>query len=564
MSSNQVSRSPASPVVTLADALAAVQTADLPPRRREEVCSALRTIGRVLKKSPDDIPAHPRLLGPRLAQVAPMAAGISRRRWNNVRSLARTGLALVQPMAPGRHANGLSPGWQRLWNELGRRSERIALSRFMRFCSALGVEPEEVSVETVDSYREHLDQTIKRPREILSMTARAWRQAQAAVPDWPETKIEVPSTNRRWVPPASILPQSFWDDCEAWLDRLAGRDLLDETPFRPVRPSTIKIRRRQLRVFASAVVLRGRDPNTITSLRDLVEIETFKEGLRFFLARHGEKPSTTIFDIAAALKAAAQHHVRVDAEHLSRLRAIVNRLNPGRNGLTEKNDARLRPFDDPKNVTALLNLPEKLMMLTGRARRRREAALLAQLAAAIEILTFAPIRLDNLTTLDIEKNLVPVGETLHIVIPAGQVKNREPIEHPLLETSAKLVTRYIRDFRPQLTTKANTALFPGKGGGAKWPHALAGQICRAIYAHTGLTVNVHLFRHLDGKLYLDCNPGGYEVLRQVLGHRSSTTTVRFYTGREKAAAARHFDQTILGIREEAAAKTIVKKTPKKK
>jgi site-specific recombinase XerD len=124
--------------------------------------------------------------------------------------------------------------------------------------------------------------------------------------------------------------------------------------------------------------------------------------------------------------------------------------------------------------------------------------------------------------------------------------------------------RYIRDFRGPLATKGNTALFPGRGGGAKWQHVLAGQICRTVYAHTGLTVNVHLFRHLDAKLYLDRNPGGYEVVRRVLGHRSITTTVRSYTGREKAAAARHFDQTILGIRGEIAERQSSGKDPKKK
>ena len=163
MSSNQVSPAPTTPVTTLADALAALQTADLSSRRREEISSALRTIGRVLRRSPEDIPAHPRLLGPRLAQAAPIAAGISRRRWNNVRCLARAGLALVQPMAPGRHVNKLSPGWQRLWEQL-ERGERIALSRFMRFCSALGIEPEEMTVETAESFREHLSKRSSDPK----------------------------------------------------------------------------------------------------------------------------------------------------------------------------------------------------------------------------------------------------------------------------------------------------------------------------------------------------------------------------------------------------------------
>jgi hypothetical protein len=41
----------------------------------------------------------------------------------------------------------------------------------------------------------------------------------------------------------------------------------------------------QIRVFASALVLRGRDPATLTRLADLVAIDAFKEGLRFLLER---------------------------------------------------------------------------------------------------------------------------------------------------------------------------------------------------------------------------------------------------------------------------------------
>ena len=37
----------------------------------------------------------------------------------------------------------------------------------------------------------------------------------------------------------------------------------------------------------------------------------------------------------------------------------------------------------------------------------------------------------------------------------------------------------------------------------------------------------------------------------MLGHRSIDTTTAFYTGLETAAAARHFDETILHLRRES-------------
>lgn len=91
-------------------------------------------------------------------------------------------------------------------------------------------------------------------------------------------------------------------------------------------------------------------------------------------------------------------------------------------------------------------------------------------------------------------------------------------------------------------------LFPGVEGGPKNQAFFGTQISRTVRAHTGLRIHPHLFRHIAAKLFLDANPGAYEVVRRVLGHRSIDTTTSFYTGLETAAAVRHFDQTILDLR----------------
>jgi integrase len=74
------------------------------------------------------------------------------------------------------------------------------------------------------------------------------------------------------------------------------------------------------------------------------------------------------------------------------------------------------------------------------------------------------------------------------------------------------------------------------------------QITQTVRRYTGLSVNPHLFRHVGAKLYLDHNPGGYEVMRRVLGHTDMGTTTNFYAGLETRNAARHFDEQILKLR----------------
>ena len=162
----------------------------------------------------------------------------------------------------------------------------------------------------------------------------------------------------------------------------------------------------------------------------------------------------------------------------------------------------------------------------------------------------APIRLGNLCALDLEQNLVRPGrgKQLHLVIEAMDVKNRQALEFPLPAQSIELVERYLREFRPHLATPNCTALFPGRSGGSKGTNTLGGQISQTIRSYTGIKMHPHLFRHVTAKIYLDANPGGYEIVRRVLGHRSIDTTTAYYTGQETAAAIRHFDHTILKLR----------------
>jgi integrase len=93
-------------------------------------------------------------------------------------------------------------------------------------------------------------------------------------------------------------------------------------------------------------------------------------------------------------------------------------------------------------------------------------------------------------------------------------------------------------------------VFPGQGpSGHKALDQFSRQFKKTVRKWTGLDVNIHLMRHIGAKLYLDENPGAYEVVRRLLGHKSLSTTVNNYTGLEIESAVKHFDAVILGIRD---------------
>jgi hypothetical protein len=198
-----------------------LQAGEVPDRKRQELGSAIRTAARALGRSPEDLPADGRLLANRLKEVAPVAIGISRLRWNNVRSLVRTALTFVQPVSPGRHQNDLSLEWAALSNSLTSRSDKIVLSRVLHFLSARGIGPDAVTEETFDEYRLHLDQSLlKRPNQTFASTVRAWRRAEMVIETWPQIGLSVPDHRGYWVSGWDRFPASLHRDCRAWLDRL--------------------------------------------------------------------------------------------------------------------------------------------------------------------------------------------------------------------------------------------------------------------------------------------------------------------------------------------------------
>jgi hypothetical protein len=190
----------------------------------------------------------------------------------------------------------------------------------VRFCSAEGVEPEAVTEATFAAFRADLDNTLlTSPERVFAGFVRGWRIAQTAVAGWPRVRVTAPDRRNRWTMPLTSFPESFRQDCNDCYDRLAGRDLLAEMPSRPLRPTTLRHRDFEVRSFASALVMRGRDPATITSLRDLIEIDAFKEALKFFISRKGGKSTSAISHMARSMKAIARHYLDVDSDHLELL-----------------------------------------------------------------------------------------------------------------------------------------------------------------------------------------------------------------------------------------------------
>jgi len=539
---------------TLADVLDAVARAELTDKRRAELSSAIRTVGRALNRPLDQITADSGALRRRLDDVSPIGMGMSPGRWANIRSLLRAALALVKHDLPSTSKKPMSATWSNLYAQLSKAGQ-IRVSRLFRFLSELGgAEPETVTPRHFEQFHEMLfsDALIRKPDQVWREAVGVWNSSRRKIAGWPAVEIVAASRRDTFTLPWSAFPHSLKDDADVYLARISGADLLDELPFRPVRQSTRDKRQYQLRAAASALVRRGRAPETIRSLGDLVEVEAFKEILRFFMGRRGNKSSVGTEHLARFLKSVARHWVRADQVVLQRMDAVIKNISVPQSGMTPRNRERLRPFDDDENVYALLNLPKRLMREAGSGRHSNlQSAVLAQVAVAIELQLIGPLRIGNLARLELYRHVIQRRNgSWYVAIPKDEVKNEIDLEHDLPAESAALLERYLRDFRPQLAKPGNAALFPGRHGlGCKAKNTLRGQLTEKIHRYTGLQMHPHLFRHFGGCEFLKQHPGEYPVVAHVLGHKSLNTAAKYYLGMERAAAVRHFDKTVIERRE---------------
>jgi integrase len=543
---------PAPVTLTLAGVAAQIHAdGSLIKRRRQEVCSACGTIARAMGLQMQDVPAHPGFIRNRLKGFVPsmLSPRVSTGRWRNVLSLVRFGLKHVGvSSAPGRYSEPLAPAWSAILGLLDNK-RRFGLSGLGRFCTQRGLSPAQVDDAVLSAFLAHLEETTinKTPRETHRTACVVWNRAVDTIPNWPQQRLDVPNYRRTYAIPWAVFAPSLKADVDAYLAHLAGTDILDGHDFRPLRPISVRCRARELHEFASAVAHRGRNPWSLTSLKDLVEIETVREGLRFFLDR-GKGKKLQARRMAGLVMTVAKHWVRSDTVHLEMLKAICKRLDSDRSGMTEKNKSRLLQLDDPQMLDALINMPQRLVAKASRAKTPFKKALLVQTAVSIEILLMVPLRIENLAHLAIDRHLIRIGDGgYRFAIPAAEVKNEVDLDLTLPPESAALIDRYIKHARPLLTEGTGSWLFPGRKG-PKVNECLGRQITQAIKRECGMTVNPHLFRHIAAHLYLKANPGDYGTVRMFHGHKSMDTTTKYYCGMENEAAFERYDDHILGLR----------------
>jgi integrase len=535
-----------------------IANSDLSETRRRDLRSAVVIYGKLKGEPLSAIPLDLAAIRCALDGIVPAQARLSRKRWANLRSdlAAALDVSGLQPMLKTADVE-LDCAWATLLGSVHEHGVKYGLSRLARWATARQISPRAVNDAVLAQFFAELEATslVRNLRAQRRSVAKAWNRLATLSADHNLCRVQVPSnkpisTRVPWFE----LPASFRDEVEKYLVWCSVPDPLDDKArARALAPETVRLRRDHIHLAASAACAAGVDPERLTSLAELVEPETFRLALRHLWQKNGKKLSAYTRDVAVVLITIASEWVRAPADQLSTLKKLRGKLGSLRSGMTEKNKALLRKFDDPRLVNSLLGLPDKLWRT---ARRNLSVSkrwfVDLQTALAIDILLHTAPRMENLAALKFDEHLHwPQGprKPALLIIPTEETKNENALEFELPTVLADRLHAFRNEIAPAVIGRRPDVLFVSRKGKPRALRTIGPAIEKSVLRHIGVKLSCHQFRHIVAKLNLDANPGAYELVRQLLGHKDLKTTTRFYAGIDTRRAGRAHANLLARLRE---------------
>jgi integrase len=517
---------------------------------RRDLRSAVVRVAALLGEPPEAAVLDVPVISAKLARLDRVTACMSAKTLQNVRAGFLGAVKAAGLMPRRRLARALTTDWIKLLDGQSTRT-RLGLARLARFASARRITPRQVDDAVVaDMMREVRNCSLHRhPNRLHRTTAQVWNEMtrrwacqlkMLSVPSFAK-----PSKRIAW----SALGNEFRQEIDNYLRWCGGEDVFAaDARAQPMAPRTVELCRNQLRAAVTALVESGVDVGQLTSLAELVSPRNFKAILTHrYEGKNGLANTFNIYP-ARALIRIAREWVKLGATELAEFNRLAGRLPNLTTGLTAKNRAALRQFDDGAKLRQLYALPDQLWVEVKRDRRCNHYTLAtAQAALAIGLLSYAPIRLQNLATLRFGVHLfVRQGPSAisTLEIPAHEVKNGRELAFDLPPQLAKMLLEYLDSIAPRIIRRRPERLFVNIDGRAKHPQSVALLIRKTLRKRIGIELTPHQFRHLSARIVLEAEPGAYETVKQLLGHNSLNTTTTAYTGIDSARAARHHHRII--------------------
>ena len=338
-------------------------------------------------------------------------------------------------------------------------------------------------------------------------------------------------------PERQCLPLQYWpdEDRQLWLGACAPADPLDEHIGARSEYSAISNRNAEKGYGRWLTFLRGTDP---ACLQDPPAGRITPERAQAYVA--------CLVDL--------QNGTAAILSRLKELGAVARVMGPGQNwrflnSLSSRIRARHKPVRDKSNLKLSDELLDLGLALIDKATSAEglTAALLHRDGLLIALLALVPLRRRNIAGLQIGRNMIDVNGTWLIALDASEMKTHAPLEIIWPEELVAPLVTYLDIHRPHLSSLVGRWSKPI--GNALWVSSNGTpmtemQIYNRIRKHTreafGPAINPHLFRDAAATTLAIADPENVRVAAPLLGHRTFTTTERYYQQAKTFEAHRQY------------------------
>ncbi|AXI41339.1 hypothetical protein [Sulfitobacter sp. SK011] len=162
---------------------------DLPPTKRRDLKSALNSLARMIGRSPAEIPANINWICIRVRKIVPAQHNITKKRLANIKSDALKALELTG--CSRKRSDWLAPvsqDWSDLLGRIEYKHDLWKLTQLAQFCSALSVEPQQVTDQhPLDLLKTLIEESfVTRPEHVVANAIKTWNRLKDQISDWPE------------------------------------------------------------------------------------------------------------------------------------------------------------------------------------------------------------------------------------------------------------------------------------------------------------------------------------------------------------------------------------------
>jgi len=548
---------------TLAAVLAEVPTwADLPNRQRACMISALKLLERLSGLPPFLVVLDPAVIGPLLEGTSAAACGMKPSSLTTYKVQIRHAMRRFKLIdLPSRSRAPLSQEWLVLRASLPDHHINSRLQDFMSVCDAHHILPGQVDEKAVLLYAQTLRtrRLTRFPAQTRAKLVQAWNTAVGTVAGWPQRRLVNPVTRKAKTIPPTQWSLPFKEDVKRFEREASqpqqGERFTRENAGPVLRQETIKSRVTGIRMAVTAYVALGNPLQDLVALDQLLVPQTMVQIMNHVCDGYGGALTGSVRQLGTTLRCVARYRHPEESDVVKTARVLAKQATPPKQkGLSRRTEDRLMQFiDAPLRRAALLSLPKRLLEDASdlkAAGKGRQAAWMAADAIAIAIELHCPLRLRALTNLRMGEELTRVGgdgaRWTQFVIEGDINKTEVPLRWPVAPALSAMIDTYIAEYRPLGSHPETAWLFPARDAALVPRHqnGFSRAISEAIYRYVGAEVNVHLFRAFAGMLILEANPDALDDLRQLLGHSTLDTALRYYAFRQRLKAADRIDTLI--------------------